>query len=291
MDAKLLIDKNFILHLVTYTVLVILSAATSVAFNYKLIIMILVVVEAFNFVIKFRKIAFFLTFTSFIAGTISIYLMYGFTSLHFNSVMSYQVATVISLLYLNEFLRRNEIQRKKLKNLSTIDYLSNIYNKRYFVDRIEEEIYRANRNSTKIGLLLFDIDKFKQVNDTYGHAFGDQLLREISDSISSITRKNEVFCRYGGDEFVLIITDYKISSYIHIKERIFEVIENLNKEHAYQDDFSLSLSIGLSVYPDDSNSSDDLFKKADLSMYESKSENVNSFTLYKSLKNRANSNN
>ena len=95
--------------------------------------------------------------------------------------------------------------RDKLKTLSTTDELTGLHNRRYLLERMEQEISRAKRYSTPLSLLLFDLDFFKVVNDIYGYEWGDVLLRSIADKLKQLIRKEDIITRYGDEEFIVVL--------------------------------------------------------------------------------------
>ena len=106
----------------------------------------------------------------------------------------------------NAFLYDRVVREKTLlQRLAITDYLTGIYNIRYFYKRLEEEFSRAERYITPLSCMMFDIDHFKKINDTYGHRIGDIVLREFAQLVKSHTRKADIFARYGGEEFIMLL--------------------------------------------------------------------------------------
>ena len=134
---------------------------------------------------------------------------------------------------------------------------------------LEEQIKTANRKKTPILLLYLDVDKFKEINDTYGHKEGDMVLKEVVQLFKSTLRKVDIICRIGGDEFFLIFPDSSLNYAPLIRERINKNLEKLNQRlnRPYKIDFS----IGLSHYnPSNPLSIEELIKIADENMYKEK---------------------
>ncbi|MDM8534986.1 GGDEF domain-containing protein, partial [Clostridiaceae bacterium HSG29] len=187
------------------------------------------------------------------------------------------------IICIYEYIKINDNYKKELLKLSTIDHLCGIYNNRYYKQRIAEEISKARRINSKIGLLIFDIDNFKKINDTYGHHEGDLILKKLSEEISKIIRTEDVFCRYAGDEFIIIITYYNNPISNKIIARINNLLNKINTENSLTVDSRLNISAGLSIYPDDAQNEIELFKNADHSLYESKKHEGTVFTSFSNL--------
>ncbi|MDP3438853.1 MAG: diguanylate cyclase, partial [Azonexus sp.] len=152
---------------------------------------------------------------------------------------------------------------------ANFDTLTQLPNRRLFSDRLEQGIKRASRAKDSMALLLIDLDGFKEVNDTYGHLVGDELLIEAAKRIKSCVRETDTVARLGGDEFTVILTEITDASHIERVARVLvEVLSRpyqLSKERA-----NVSASIGISVCPGDAIDSVTLFKNADQAMYKSK---------------------
>ncbi|MEE9367788.1 MAG: GGDEF domain-containing protein [Pontiella sp.] len=112
-----------------------------------------------------------------------------------------------------------------LNEQATRDWLTKLYNRRYFEETLADHIEAATRYDRKLSLVLFDIDDFKQINDTLGHKAGDEVLRQFADLLQSTARKADIVCRYGGDEFAVILPETESSKAWKFAERIFNVLE------------------------------------------------------------------
>lgn len=118
--------------------------------------------------------------------------------------------------------------RDKLKTLSTTDELTGLHNRRYLLERMEQEISRAKRYSTPLSLLLFDLDFFKVVNDIYGYEWGDVLLRSIADKLKQLIRKEDIITRYGDEEFIVVLPNTSEDNAFLFAERFRKDIEKWN---------------------------------------------------------------
>lgn len=153
----------------------------------------------------------------------------------------------------------------KTLDLAIKDGLTGLYTHRYFQELLTQELEKAKNYSYPLTLLMIDTDKFKQYNDTFGHPEGDKLLKNIANILTKNVRKSDYVCRYGGDEFAIILVNTKKQDAYYIAERIRQSYSSLKKG-----DIQVSASIGIASYPDDAITKDDLIKKADTALYEAK---------------------
>lgn len=162
-----------------------------------------------------------------------------------------------------------EEANKKLNNLAGHDGLTGLPNRVIFFEYVQKGIASAKRNSNKIALLFIDLDKFKPINDTYGHHIGDILLKQVSNRLLEAVRETDMVGRIGGDEFVVLLTDLKESSNARaVAEKIIKKIEK--PFNICDQEFKISLSIGIAICPDHATTEDDLTKNADYAMYQAK---------------------
>ena len=186
-------------------------------------------------------------------------------------------AIFTSILINNEIegftaIRNNITDKKYIEQLSITDELTKLYNRRFFNNKIEEEINRAKRENKTLCLLILDIDYFKQYNDTYGHQKGDFVLESVAKVLANRTNRASDFAfRIGGEEFA-IITSLEKDKTIEFAQLIKEDIENLKIEHkASEISKYVTISIGaVSKMAIEIKDSDELFKEADDNLYEAK---------------------
>ena len=155
---------------------------------------------------------------------------------------------------------------EQVKTLSLKDGLTGCYLRRYVVQCINDELYRSKRSGDMFSLIMFDIDRFKHINDSFGHLYGDYILREIGLIIRKTLRKNDVPARYGGEEFVLLLPATGREGAVRMAERLHESI----KGHSFVLSgtvLTVSVSMGVASYPDDGLTVDDLIEEADKRMY------------------------
>ncbi|MFC1475541.1 diguanylate cyclase [Candidatus Zixiibacteriota bacterium] len=170
-----------------------------------------------------------------------------------------------------ELALENQERIARLEALSYTDSLTGIFNRRFFKRRLEEEITRAQRFSRCLSLVVFDLDRFKQLNDRYGHLRGDRVLREVSGLLTATVRSIDIACRYGGDEFVIIMPETSLPNCFSFTNRLRHVIfEHVFRTGPQQDAVRLSISLGAAVFPDHADDSERLFWCADMALLKAK---------------------
>ncbi|MBZ4683266.1 MAG: hypothetical protein PWP46_146 [Fusobacteriaceae bacterium] len=165
---------------------------------------------------------------------------------------------------------KNVLNYQKINDLSNIDSLTNLYNRRFFFDYIEK------RNSKNYSIILADIDYFKKINDTYGHQTGDEILKIISKEFQTHFRDNDIICRYGGEEFLIYLEHTSLETALNIANRIRETIENLNYNNI---NFTISMGVAVNDIKKHSNI-DDVIKSADIALYIAKNSGRNRVCYY-----------
>ena len=194
------------------------------------------------------------------------------------------VATEASLRVQIETLgacnRRLSRQLLRLKQAVTLarfaaahDVLTGLANRALLLDRLEQAFIRAARSHTSVALLLLDVDNFKSINDRFGHAAGDDLLREVAGRLSDSVRRGDTIGRYGGDEFVIVLPDIDAAAAVTVADRVAQktrvalaapyTIEGVVLE--------ITASVGIAVYRTAKQSSAELLRQADAAMYRAKS--------------------
>jgi len=176
------------------------------------------------------------------------------------------------------FLYTSRVGRER-ERLATEDTLTGLPNRMLFMDRLEQSLIRAERHKTLVGVMFIDLDRFKRVNDTLGHASGDQLICEVAKRLRATARAEDIVARLGGDEFVVVIGDIaEIKHILQIVEKMLAAVA-APYQIAERELFS-SCSIGISIYPHDGENSGELLKHADTAMYHAKGSGRNRFQLY-----------
>ncbi len=169
-------------------------------------------------------------------------------------------------LELEEAYKNLNDEKEILKTMSITDYLTDIFNRRYIVQKLEEEIQRNVRHKKGICILILDIDYFKRVNDTYGHLFGDEVLINVSKTIKQSIREIDILGRYGGEEFLLILPYTKLEEARIVAERIRNNVKSIIFSVK---DLNITISGGLSEFSQSENSAL-LLQRADEFLYEAK---------------------
>jgi len=168
---------------------------------------------------------------------------------------------------------------REREQLATHDVLTGLPNRMLFMDRLEQSLIRAQRHETLVGVMFIDLDRFKRVNDTLGHATGDLLICEVARRLRQAVRSDDVVARLGGDEFVVVIND--VAALTPILQVVEKVLAVVNEPYSLDGrELFGSCSIGVSVYPVDATESADLLKFADTAMYHAKNSGRNRFQLY-----------
>ena len=165
--------------------------------------------------------------------------------------------------------------RERLQELSVRDPLTGLYNRRYMQETLEREINRTQRNSTPISIMMLDVDHFKSFNDTYGHDVGDQVLKLLGNFLSESFRGDDVACRYGGEEFVLILPGMLLKDSVVKAERIRSEIENNLRVQHLGKSLSITASIGIAASPEHGSRADLLITNADAALYDAKNKGRN----------------
>ena len=161
---------------------------------------------------------------------------------------------------------------KELEYLSLYDSVTALPNRSLFYDRLSRDIAEAEENNSIIGILLIDIDSFKDINDTLGHDHGDSLLNKIAHRFNDEVKSNETLARLGGDEFIVVLPDHDQK---HVIKRAEMFINCLREAFAIEDNtIIVNASVGVAVYPEHGVSISNLLSHADFAMYEAKNSNV-----------------
>jgi diguanylate cyclase (GGDEF)-like protein len=186
----------------------------------------------------------------------------NFTEVDMASLLSLadQAGVAIENVFLHDQARTHAI----------VDTVVGTWNRRYFEQRLQQELERHKRFAREFSLLLIDIDDFKHVNDNYGHQRGDAVLIELVGRVKQVIREIDVFARFGGEEFVLVLPETEIDGGIRTAEKIRDVI----KERTFEGEppVNITVSVGVASYPDHGSDRDALLAASDKAMYQAKAE-------------------
>ena len=158
---------------------------------------------------------------------------------------------------------------KRMETMATTDGLTGLTNHRSFQQRFEDLLQRAQRHNHKVALLLCDVDFFKKVNDGYGHPVGDEVLRRVAKVLQEVPRKIDIPCRYGGEEFAVLLDNVDVVQAKAVAERIRIEISKVVVE-TDKGPLSVTESIGVAAFPDDGRDRATLIERADLALYHAK---------------------
>lgn len=175
-----------------------------------------------------------------------------------------------------------QIERIKLfdeiERLSIMDGLTGTYLRRYFLERLKEELSRAEQYNMDIAFIMVDLDHFKKCNDSFGHLVGDVVLKEVAGILKQKVREIDLVARYGGEEFCILLPEANKADAYVVAERIRKAVEGYTIK-AYDETLSITISMGISSFPEDSPGLDDLIENADTALYEAKRQGRNKVCL------------
>jgi diguanylate cyclase (GGDEF)-like protein/PAS domain S-box-containing protein len=162
--------------------------------------------------------------------------------------------------------------RETLRTQSILDQLTGLLNRRYMEESLDRELLRASRSQSPLGLVLLDVDRLKHVNDTLGHEAGDKLLQTVSRFLQRRTRADDILCRMGGDEFVLVMPGASLSVAQDRADHILTDFRRVVIDFSGHIDIAPSLSMGLAIFPTHAATGPGLLRAADLALYRAKAE-------------------
>lgn len=175
--------------------------------------------------------------------------------------------TVEELLHENEGLRHELTKLESYRTLAYRDELTGLWNRRYFSERLKEEISRARRRPQRhFTIMMVDVNDLKAINDSYGHQEGDLVLRWVAEFLERSLRAHDVICRVGGDEFAVLLPEIEGEPATALLARLRSIQAAARTGAPY----TIGLSFGLATYPDGGKTNDDLMRRADDEMYRDK---------------------
>jgi len=175
-------------------------------------------------------------------------------------------------------LLANIASRERIVNLAETDDLTGIWNKRYFRRQLPQEVERSRVYALPLTLMIFDVDDFKNINDSFGHTVGDVVLSELCGAVRETLRPPDVFARFGGDEFALILPHTDLAGAVAVAERIMQKVRLMTIPADEEGFIKCSVSIGISDYTLD-DTAQDLVRRADEKLYEAKRSGKNRYSI------------
>jgi diguanylate cyclase (GGDEF)-like protein len=181
----------------------------------------------------------------------------GFSELEMQLLTLYANHTAVAM--------ENAKLYEDLRRLAVSDSLTGLFNRRHFWQALERELARAQRYTRPLSLILLDVDGFKKYNDAYGHLAGDETLRELGKLLGRLIRRTDVLARYGGDEFVLVMSDTDRAGAIEVADKIGKAVAAHRFPHG-----SVTVSLGVAAFPEDAPGDKSLVETADAFLYAAK---------------------
>jgi diguanylate cyclase (GGDEF)-like protein len=177
------------------------------------------------------------------------------------------LGTMYFLVY--RLVQKMNMVQEQLKEMSITDELTGIRNRRFIMERLNEEFQRAKRSGKPLGAMMLDLDYFKRINDTYGHSFGDAVIKRVAVAMKEHLREYDLLGRLGGEEFLIVSPDVEIDDVVGFAERIREIIKT-EKIVDGMHEISVTASIGVTALNDQDTSPDGLLGRADNALYKAK---------------------
>jgi diguanylate cyclase (GGDEF)-like protein/PAS domain S-box-containing protein len=171
------------------------------------------------------------------------------------------------------------ILQSQLREQAIRDALTNVFNRRYLEETLERELARAEREGYPLCLIMMDLDYFKVVNDTYGHEAGDVVLKALAETVTRQSRHGDFVCRYGGEEFVLVMPNIVIETARQRAGELHQLINSLNIAYGVYN-LTTTISMGVAAYPEHGKTKEELLRAADRALYVAKNTGRNRVVVY-----------
>jgi diguanylate cyclase (GGDEF)-like protein/PAS domain S-box-containing protein len=182
-------------------------------------------------------------------------------------VIQCNIRDITERIQVQKALRKSEAL---LRAQSVRDHLTGLFNRRYMEETLERELLRASRRQLSLGIIMLDVDDFKQLNDTRGHAAGDAILRELGHLLLGNVRGEDIPCRYGGDEFIIVMPDASMEMTCERAELICKHTRGFHLQFEGQALETITLSLGVAAFPGNGSTSAAILKAADIALYRAK---------------------
>jgi diguanylate cyclase (GGDEF)-like protein len=158
-----------------------------------------------------------------------------------------------------------------LREQTVRDPLTSLYNRRYLEESLARELIKATRDGQPLGAIMVDVDHFKRINDTFGHATGDVVLSRVADALVKNVRGGDIVCRFGGEEFAIILPGAHLAITLARAEMLRAAVAKMNLAHDGKAIGPVTISLGVAIFPDHSNDATALLARADQALYAAKS--------------------
>lgn len=202
-----------------------------------------------------------------------------FLAMSFFCFYSYEIAKRGSIMLKNhlelEYIHKMLLQRvsemkEKYKEKATHDLLTGLYNHQFFNDFLDIEIAKAKRQNTPIAIIMLDLDHFKILNDTYGHLSGDIVLQSLGNILMQNVRKSDIACRYGGEEFVIVLPETTLPLAVERAELIRKKIKSVTIQKGSDSISGITASFGVAIFPTNGKTQNELIEAVDKALYQAK---------------------
>lgn len=177
---------------------------------------------------------------------------------------------------------RRAVLYRRISELAITDTLTGVLSRRHWFERFNQEVERSTKFKHAFSLLMIDIDYFKACNDRYGHLVGDAILKEVASKIKENIRQIDLVCRYGGEEFSVILTEIDKDGAVFAATRIRQAVEAKSIK-VYDEDLTVTISIGISVFPEHAKEGQALLEKADHALYRAKQSGRNKVCVHRGM--------
>ena len=171
------------------------------------------------------------------------------------------------------------VLQSQLREQAIRDVLTNLFNRRYLEETLERELARATRETYPLCVIMMDLDYFKEINDTYGHEAGDVVLKTLAETVTKQSRHGDFVCRFGGEEFVLVMPNIGIEKAVERAETLHQIIDDLNIPYG-RFNLTTTISMGIAWYPAHGTTKEQLLRAADKAMYVAKNTGRNRVVIY-----------
>jgi diguanylate cyclase (GGDEF)-like protein len=173
--------------------------------------------------------------------------------------------------------------RDSLRDQSIRDHLTGLYNRRFLEESLERELARAKRARNSFAVFMLDADYFKRFNDQFGHETGDAVLRTLGKTIKESCRRNDLPCRFGGEEFTVVLTDIGRQEATQWGERLLSKVRGLGLKSGEKDLGRIAISAGIALYPEHGEDIETLLQAADIALYEAKQSGRDRLVVYRGI--------